>query len=94
MTNGEALNTDYDSQMTLAKLNYHFSDESVLTFCTTKTKIFEEDASFDTLMWENNFVSVDDQRTIDSTSYINYNYNPIHSDLIDFNTKLSYKMKL
>lgn len=94
MTNGETLNTDYDSKMTLAKLNYHFSDESVLTFGTTKTEIFEEDAAYDSLLWENEYLSIEDRRTIDFTSYINYNYNPIDSDLIDFNTKLSYKSEI
>ena len=77
----------------VAKINYSFNSQNKLTYCITQTSIPERNVPYNALTLSDGLSFVD-RDTIDKTQYLAYNYNPISSDLVDFEVKFSLKSEV
>lgn len=82
--------TAFQAPSGLLKLNYNLDDDSTLTFGLTRTTSPQEDVPYDAYnpAWSDTIV---DNTIEDTTGYIAYRYNPVDSDLIDLEARLTYK---
>ena len=72
------------------KVNYNVNDQSKLTFSFSEITIPERNVPYNVYSLSTAFGLVD-RDTIDKTGYVEYSLNPLTTDLVDFDTKLSFK---
>lgn len=88
----EILGTEFEQTSALAKATYYFDDARRLTFSYIENQIPERDVNYNVFdpAVDSIFGRVD-RDTQDATAYLEYGYDPVGNDLVDFTARLQFK---